>query len=94
MIFFAPRIQNDQGNGLSWRETRITPNDHPFNMRRTSVWVLVKVYLRRENFRFCFYTRGTFFSFFAHSFLKMDHLCAFAPLRQNNPLNSNYFFAI
>jgi hypothetical protein len=48
-ILFAPRIKNDQRIELFWRETKINPNDGPSNTRRTSVWALVKVYLRREN---------------------------------------------
>jgi hypothetical protein len=54
-ILVAPRIQNDQRIELFWREIKIKPNDGRFNTRRTSVWALVKVYLRRENSRFCFY---------------------------------------
>jgi hypothetical protein len=54
-ILVAPRIQNDQRIDLFWREIKINPNVDRFNTRRTSDLALVKVYLRRENSRSCFY---------------------------------------
>jgi hypothetical protein len=56
-ISVAPRIQNDQPIELFWHEIKINPDDRPFNPRSTSVWAF-KVYLRHENSRFSFYTRG------------------------------------